>query len=122
MLLVLQHKDGRWCAPSMSDGEISEEAAQTWADAVCETLGLPTGSLVAHIVEDDADPRKGDLISEPPTERAPEPQRAPSPLEQLVTALVSEPALSQATKDAISAIAGGEVAVGKAVPMVPQKG
>lgn len=70
MLLVLQHTDGRWCAPSMSDGEITQEAAARWADAVCETLGLPAGSLVSHIVEDDADPRTGDLLSEPVSDPA----------------------------------------------------
>lgn len=74
MLLVLQHIGGRWCAPSMQDGEITEEAAAKWADAVCETLGLSAGSLVPHIVADDADPRIGELIAEPP---APEPAPAP---------------------------------------------
>lgn len=65
MLLILRHTDGRWCAPSISDGEITEEYAAKWVDAVCATLGFPVGTLTPHIVEDDADPRTGELIHDP---------------------------------------------------------
>lgn len=121
MLLVLQNKDGRWCAPSIESGDGFEDGyGERWAEAVCATLGLPAGSLVPFVVEDDADPRTGDLLSEPVPDPVVPPAPQPSPFEQLVTALAAEPALSQDTKTAIMAITGGADAV-LAVPLVPRK-
>ncbi len=119
MLLVLQHQDGRWCLPSMSDGEITEESAAKWADAVAGTLGFEPGSLTPHVVADDADPRTGDLISEPVPDVLPPLEAEPTPFAQLVEALQAEPALSQQTKAAIAQIAGGaEIAV--QIPLAPK--
>lgn len=69
MLLVLQHQDGRWCAPSIQDAAFSAETLASWPDAVAEALGLPAGSLFPFVVADDRDPRTGELIAEPEPER-----------------------------------------------------
>ncbi len=119
MLLVLQHADGRWCEPAMSDGAITDEAAAQWAEAVCETLGLPAETLTPHLVADDADPRSGELITDPhqPVDAPPQ----PTPLEIIATALLADAGTSQAVKDAAQqALIAGGVQLDTQIPLVPK--
>jgi hypothetical protein len=101
MLLILRHTDGRWCAPSIESGDGFEEGyGERWAEAVCETLGLPAGSLVPHIVEDDADPRSGVLLTDP---NVASPEEALAPVDRI--------AQLEARIDAIAAYAGVPIEV-----------
>lgn len=85
MNLVLKANDGRWAEAMITSGEIPEDTAQRWADASCETLGLPIGSFTPVFFEEGApDPRTGVLLAEPTPEPPPPPAPPPPTFEELV--------------------------------------
>ena len=85
MNLVLKTKDGRWAEAMITAEEIPEDTAQEWADASCETLGQPPGSLTPVVFADGApDPRTGVLLAEPTPKPLSPPAPIPPALEQLI--------------------------------------
>lgn len=75
-ILVGVTAEGRYTAASIQNtGEPfpDDYDAQGWCDRHCATLGLAVGALAPRFFDDDADPRKDDLLHEPEPQTRPEP-------------------------------------------------
>ncbi len=105
-----------WCADMfVVDGDEFTVSIEAHEADLSAYYGAPV--TASEQDAEDPDPRTLPYVSEP--DIAP-PDVQPTPFQQLVEALATEPALSQQTKDAINVIAGGaELALGQ-LPLVPR--
>ena len=93
----------------------SDDAA---AAEVAAALGVDVSTI--EVVHGEDEPPKHDVVIPPMASLPPEP---PTPLEIIANAILADAGTSTALKDAArAAIAGGEVASDRVIPMVPKKG
>ena len=109
MNLVLKTNDGRWTEAMITTEVIPEDTAQRWADASCETLGQPPGTMTPVFFADgEPDPRTGVLLAEPPPIATPPPPPPSPSLADVIAAELpkvrADPALNAASKAAIDVI------------------